>query len=968
MLYSESSISQESIPVKLVWQRMEDGNVYLAWEVAIYEPSGQNYWITRVDAGNGNILDHNNLVVHCNFNHPQSSACKGHFPESEEIKLDESLSAASSQYRVFKEPIESPIHGSRTLVSDPADPVASPFGWHDTDGNPGAEYTITRGNNVHAYTDTDFNNLPDTDSSPDGGASLIFDFPLDLTMPASTYRPAAVTNLFYWNNYLHDFAYQYGFDELNGNFQVNNYGNGGLGNDHVLAEAQDGSGINNANFATPSDGNSPRMQMFLWYSSNDSVILNSPAPPMVYESGSAAFGPTTFNVTGDLELVDDNVDVTTDACEPLVGFTAGKIAMIDRRVCTFTSKVKKAQDEGAIAVIICNNVSGPPITMGGSDPSITIPSLMLSMEDCDAIKIKMSTNTVNITMIRGGGEHDSDFDNGIIAHEYAHGISNRLTGGPGTVSCLFNSEQMGEGWSDFYALMTTWTGSASNRGVGTYVLGQATSGNGIRPTRYSTDMSINPSTYNTIKTSAIPHGVGYVWCTMLWELVDGLVNAHGETSGFDKAMNIVNLGMAIQVCSPGFVDGRNAILEADELLYNNENFCTIWNAFAKRGLGVSATQGSSYSVGDGQEAFDIPCNCIPTPPTISCPNDVIQSTDPGQCKANLSLEATATDCAGNNPEITYQNLPSGGMYPKGITTVTATATDIAGNTDQCSFTVEINDNEAPMLTCPTDKTVTTATNQCTAVVSLGSPTVSDNCDVPTTSNNGLAQYPLGVTMVTWTSTDMSGNSKICTQKVTVNAATCGIPTQVFHFDTFATTAKVKWKPGKCAVVYELRHRREISPGVWSSYSAWNSATGPGNEHHFTGLIPGSFYHYQIRTNCFSKNSATINGWFHTLSSFSETSDRGEEITEYEFSLPTHIAMVPNPARDYTNVLIQGFENSEKEMTMMDLYGKLIFRARLLPEDNNLELDLERLGVHTGVYLIRVSDGHKQKTNQLMIER
>ena len=56
-------------------------------------------------------------------------------------------------YNVFALPIESPAHGPRTLVVEPGNNIASPFGWHDTDGVPGDEYTITRGNNVHAYED-----------------------------------------------------------------------------------------------------------------------------------------------------------------------------------------------------------------------------------------------------------------------------------------------------------------------------------------------------------------------------------------------------------------------------------------------------------------------------------------------------------------------------------------------------------------------------------------------------------------------------------------------------------------------------------------------------------------------------------------------------------------------------------------------------------------------------------------------
>ena len=77
-----------------------------------------------------------------------------------------------------------------------------------------------------------------------------------------------VTNLFYYNNIMHDFSYALGFTETARNFQTNNYGRGGTGNDSVRAEAQDGSGTNNANFATPPDGSRPRMQQYLFTSPN----------------------------------------------------------------------------------------------------------------------------------------------------------------------------------------------------------------------------------------------------------------------------------------------------------------------------------------------------------------------------------------------------------------------------------------------------------------------------------------------------------------------------------------------------------------------------------------------------------------------------------------------------------------------------------------------------------------------------
>jgi hypothetical protein len=68
-------------------------------------------------------------------------------------------------------------------------------------------------------------------------------------------------------------------------------------------------------------------------------------------------------------------------------------------------------------------------------------------------------------------------------------------------------------------------------------------------------------------------------------------------------------GMKFQPCSPGFVDGRNAILTADVELTEGENQCEIWRAFAKRGLGFSASQGSSNNRTDGVQAFDLPAAC-----------------------------------------------------------------------------------------------------------------------------------------------------------------------------------------------------------------------------------------------------------------------------------------------------------------------------------------------------------------------
>ncbi len=109
---------------------------------------------------------------------------------------------------------------------------------------------------------------------------------------------------------------------------------------------------------------------------------------VTYGATGAAFGPPppVDGISGDVVLVNDGVATTTDACEPLVGFPAGAIALVDRGTCTFVTKVKNAQNAGAVAVIVVNNVPGPPINMGGTDPTITIPSAMVSLDDGNAIK------------------------------------------------------------------------------------------------------------------------------------------------------------------------------------------------------------------------------------------------------------------------------------------------------------------------------------------------------------------------------------------------------------------------------------------------------------------------------------------------------------------------------------------------------------------------------------------------------
>jgi len=653
---SRAGISDTPISAHLGWQPTKSG-LRLAWQLVIDDSSAEHLWNATVDAATGKLLEAEDWTSHDpadelaeRLARPASFLDALAGPVSPNPVLD------GSSYRVYQLPTESPNDRDRALVENPADGLASPFGWHDTNGAAGAEFTITRGNNNHAYLDQDDDEQQDFGGSPDGGPGLDFDFPVDLTEHAQFYREAVVANLFYTCNSFHDILYRYGFDEASGNFQANNYGRGGLGGDYVRCEAEDGSGTNNANFSTPTEPTPgtgvPRMQMFLWpgnqFGRQNQVVVNG-----VGEFGAvwSRFGPPATNagVNGTLVRVNDGVatgpvGTVNDGCEPYGPLPAGSIAVVDRAntpppppnnqppTCTFLQQVHNAQAAGAVSVVIANNTGGgdTPPTLSGSMVAAppTIPAVSVTQNDGAAIKAALpATGTVRKNPAHPG-IRDGDIENGIIFHEYGHGLSNRLTGGP-AVNCLSGNEQAGEGWSDYVAISTmldpTLDDPQGPRGMGPYALFQdSRQGNGIRPRPYSRNMAIQPFTYDSIKTGgwlpnaqgmptslALPHGLGHGWAATLWDVTWDLVDKHGfnpnvyedwDTGGNNRAIQYVVDGLKLQGCGPGLVVARAAIITAAETL-DSDDECTLWAAFSRRGLGFSAVQGTTNR-DDNSEAFD----------------------------------------------------------------------------------------------------------------------------------------------------------------------------------------------------------------------------------------------------------------------------------------------------------------------------------------------------------------------------
>ena len=633
-IFTSGGVSQHDIPVDLAYFNNSESSINLVWDLSIHTLDGKFWYSVRVDALNGEILNKSDWIINCSFEsnqdhkNNQNNSPKTYIQESE----TQSILTDGSSYNVFALPAESPIHGPRQLLSEPSSDVASPYGWHDINGVDGPEYTITRGNNVWAREDVD--GLGGNGYSADGTSELNFDFELNFDQQPIGYQDASLTNLFYINNMMHDIWYQYGFDEQSGNFQENNYGNSSSfgGGDSVNADGQDGDGMNNASFGTPADGANPSMTMYLWNGPNgEPLTINNGAYSGSYSGGSADFGdslPTESPVTADLVLVTDDPVLggdIYDACETITNGSeiAGKIAVIRRGTCEFGFKVLAAQAEGAVAVIIVNNVQGSAVNMGGGADggSVTIPSIMVAQDlGNDLISELESGITISGSLI-GTIDLDGSFDNGIVSHEYGHGISNRLTGGSSSVNCMNNAEQMGEGWSDWFGLMITieeGDSAIDPRGTANFAsgipLGEA--GLSSRKAPYTTDFSINDYTYgdsNDESNITEPHGVGFVFATMLWDLTWAYIDKYGfdsdlfnGTGGNNKVMQLVLDGLKLQPCSPGFIDGRDAILAADLASTGGQDQCLIWEVFANRGLGYNASQGDSGNRTDQIEDFSLP--------------------------------------------------------------------------------------------------------------------------------------------------------------------------------------------------------------------------------------------------------------------------------------------------------------------------------------------------------------------------
>ncbi len=199
----------------------------------------------------------------------------------------------------------------------------------------------------------------------------------------------------------------------------------------------------------------------------------------------------------------------------------------------------------------------------------------------------------------------------------------------------------------------------------------------------------------------------------------------------------------------------------------------LWSPSGETTASINAATSGNYSVtltdaSTGCSSTSTPVLVtINTTPTITCPSNITVGATANMCGANVSFDS-ATVTGSPNPTITYSHA-SGSFFTVGTTEVTATAINSCGSTS-CTFTVTVNDTQAPSITCTNDTSVI-ASSAAGATVNYTTPIGTDNCSgVTTTRTSGLPSgetFPIGTTTVTHKVTDAAGLTAECSFTVTV---------------------------------------------------------------------------------------------------------------------------------------------------------------------------------------------------------
>ncbi len=505
---------------------------------------------------------------------------------------------------------------------------------------------FSKGNNVDAYLDLSF---PDGFSEGDLRAPVSnnsLDYHFDATVNADAnlqQQYAAVTNLFYTINYLHDVYYLAGFDEVSGNAQLDNFGLGGKQGDPILAEGQDYSGVNNANMFTPPDGQSPVMQQYLFKAENSlqhDLQIGGNKLDLSMTSLGAPFFKLNQLSAAELKSKDNQANI----CAPVINANelVGKLVFVQYiGSCNEQELLEQLQSITPAALVFAQTELSEGFLPFQLEQSLPYPILSTFAYESDPISyqqiqqaIEQDSLTVSVAF-EDTFVTDSTMSNLVIMHEFGHYLHERLAGNGEGLGFNAYAAALGEGIGDFNALLHQVREEDLNKNGGHQYQGVYAQGGwvdayqseepyyfGIRRVPYSINREKNNLSYKHVEPGQalptehpiarglthvseqlIPHEGGEVWASILFDGFINLVRENDQPLEQVKAKMrryLVN-GLKLTPTNPTFLTARDALLAA-VLAESKEDAKVILRAFAARGMGTQAS-GSSDNFSDITESY-----------------------------------------------------------------------------------------------------------------------------------------------------------------------------------------------------------------------------------------------------------------------------------------------------------------------------------------------------------------------------
>ncbi|MFL6212900.1 MAG: M36 family metallopeptidase [Blastocatellia bacterium] len=382
--------------------------------------------------------------------------------------------------------------------------------------------------------------------------------------------PGAVT-LFYYNNLIHDYLYSIGFTEEMWNFQQDNFGRGGAGNDAISAQVQDGSGTDNANFGTPDDGSYPRMQMYLFTS-------------------------------GSFRRSDGDLDFDVVAHEHYHGVSNRSIAK---------------GGTGGLGFALVGESGGQG--EGWSDYNAS----SIADDDCEGEYVTgtFDSGIRRLPVTNYRWSYGSLNGTGLMRRD---GAAPDLNVG----AIPFEVHDIGELWSavlwDMRELIIMkdpngvfFDGTRRLGGGGSFYIGSRLvhSVDSQHPINYRASFSTNdPATVNPAQAITRP-GLIAAEIAQFGHRNGPLATAIRR--GARQSDTLVLRGMQLSPLNPSFVDSRDSILLADRELTGGENRAVIWRAFASHGVGAQSNSTSGAADDIGTQSVPVVVEDFTVPTTVT---------------------------------------------------------------------------------------------------------------------------------------------------------------------------------------------------------------------------------------------------------------------------------------------------------------------------------------------------------------